>query len=302
MGNSSGTGRKKDPTLVFGGSCQQDAQEYFSFIIDQLHDETNRFRDKPVNLTTVKDNDPKSLLHNAIEFWNTYSTKNDSIVDKYWRGLLVQGSGCKKCGHHTMNFQVSDLTTLGISSPNQTLESMLAEYTATEIPEGFRCYSCGSEGRERRLTFARMPDRFAVAFQRFHRDLSTSTTSKVGHRVVFPIQDLDLTPYFIGAGDQTIEGDDAAATIAREDRHFRGPFKYDCYAVMCHIGSDLGSGHYIAYVNDETSADPTDWIKFNDSRVTRVKVGTGGRGDELEKMYKDGNQQAYMVFYKRKSA
>jgi len=255
-----------------------------------------------VHLTAARDNDPKSLLHNAIEYWKAYKTMNDSIVDKYWRGLLVQSSTCQRCNDHSSSFQVSDITTLGIPDENQNLESMLADYTALEIPEGFKCEACGVVGRERKLSFARFPDRFAVAFQRFQRDFKTATVSKIGHRISFPIRDLDLTPYWLGPRDRAIDNDDAAAAVSREDRHFRGPFTYDCYAVICHIGSSLVSGHYIAYVKDQKSADPTDWIKYNDSRVTRVKVGTRGKDDNLEYMYGVGDQQAYMVFYKRQGA
>jgi ubiquitin carboxyl-terminal hydrolase 8 len=199
-----------------------------------------------------------------------------------------------------MAFQVSDLTTLGIPQTNRDLGSMLAEYTAVETPEDYRCEVCKSQGRQRKLSFARMPDRFAIAFQRFQRDYRTSTTSKISHRVTFPTQNLDLSPYWIGPQDRFINGDPEAANMAREDRHFKGPFLYDCYAVICHIGSDLSGGHYIAYVRDESSNDPTDWFKFDDSRVDKVKVGSTEPRDELEKMYKSGNQQAYMVFYKRK--
>ena len=86
-----------------------------------------------------------------------------------------------------------------------------------------------------------------------------------------------------------------------EDRHFAGRMKYDCYAVTVHVGTGINGGHYYAYVQDDSSPDPTDWFRCNDENVDRVKIGAGPgvSGDMTEQMYQSGNASAYMIFYRR---
>ena len=198
-----------------------------------------------------------------------------------------------------MSFQLSDMTVLGIPDRTNTLEAMLRSYTEADHPIDYSCQECRQPGRYRQLLFARMPDRLAFTFQRFR---STGPRSqKNAARVSFPTHNLDMSPYWIEPKDRTINSaeDGEVARIASSDRHFQGPFLYDCYAVICHVGSTLTAGHYISYVRDESSADPTDWIKFDDACVTPIKVGSNQKEDYLEKLYHSKTQQAYMVFYKR---
>ncbi|KAL2260209.1 hypothetical protein VTK26DRAFT_5871 [Humicola hyalothermophila] len=296
-------GRKKSETEIFGGPSQQDAQEFYSFIMDNIHDETNVRRDrkppKEEKPYTPKDG---SVIHNAMDYWRDYSSASASIVDKYFRGLEVFISRCHNptCRQEIRLFQPCDVWILnlaGMSDPTD-LDSLLVNHQTAEHFPDLVCETCNKPGRTRRAKFARLPDRLAFCLNRFHnagnRFLSTGTgTGKIHTKVRFPIRDLDLTRY-------CAEPDPDMANGAG-DRHFAGRMRYDCYAVTVHVGQGINGGHYYSYVQDETSRDPTDWFRCNDEVVDRVKIGAapGTPGDLTEAMYQSGNASAYMVYYRR---
>jgi ubiquitin carboxyl-terminal hydrolase 8 len=294
-------GHKLPERETFGGKEQQDAQEFFSFLITQLHDETNRHRDKPGDVPRPSGNDGRSLLHLAIEYYNSYSLYNDSIIDRYWRGIDAQVISCSNCDEQSEAMQVFDLITLAIPHERKPckIETMLAQFTEVEWPENCNCEKCGKP-KCRRMALARMPDRLHIQFRRFG-----TTLRKVSAPVEFPLLNLDMMPYFIPPSQCNIQKDASGtdgeiARMASEDRHFRGPFKYECYAVIHHIGATIHGGHYKAYVRDEDSADPHAWFEFNDTQVTTHHIGGERDNGMLRRLYGHGEGQPYMVFYKRK--
>ncbi|GAB1315712.1 ubiquitin-specific protease doa4 [Madurella fahalii] len=299
-------GRQKPEAEVFGGHCQQDAQEFYSFIMDNIHDETNTRRDRQPS-KEEKPYTPKdgTIIQNAMDYWRDYSSASASIVDKYFRGLEVFISRChnRDCRQELRLFQPCDVWILNLAGANDPtdLDSLLANHQTSEHFPDLVCETCNKPGRTRKAKFARLPDRLAFCLNRFHNaggggllsSSSSNRTGKIHTKVRFPIRDLDLTRY-------CAEPDpDMAST---RDTHFAGRMKYDCYAVTVHVGQGINGGHYYSYVQDELSRDPTDWFRCNDEVVDRVKIGTGGAAgssDLTETMYQSGNASAYMVYYRR---
>ncbi|KAK4043105.1 hypothetical protein C8A01DRAFT_43891 [Parachaetomium inaequale] len=295
-------GRKKPDCDVFGGCSQQDAQEFYSFIMDNIHDETNVRRNrKPPK--EEKPYTPKNgtIIQNAVDYWRDYSKASASIIDKYFRGLEVFISRCHNgaCRQEIRLFQPCDVWILnlaGMGDPTD-LDSLLANHQTSEHFPDLVCETCNKPGRTRKAKFARLPDRLAFCLNRFggsggggfsNRLMSSG---KIHSKVRFPIRDLDLTRY-------CAEPDPDMATT--DDRHFAGRMRYDCYAVTVHVGQGINGGHYYSYVQDETSKDPTDWFRCNDDVVDRVKIGSAMPGDLTEAMYQSGNTSAYMVYYRRR--
>ncbi|KAK4105263.1 cysteine proteinase [Parathielavia hyrcaniae] len=291
--------KKKPDCDVFGGNSQQDSQEFYSFIMDNIHDETNTRRDrkppKEEKPYTPKDG---TIIQNAMDYWRDYSKASSSIVDKYFRGLEVFISRChnRDCRQEIRLFQPCDVWILnlaGMGDPTD-LDSLLANHQTSEHFPDLVCETCNKPGRTRKAKFARLPDRLAFCLNRFNSAGGggfSSRSGKIHSKVRFPIRDLDLTRY-------CAEPDPDKATT--DDRHFAGRMVYDCYAVTVHVGQGINGGHYYAYVQDETSRDPTHWFRCNDDVVDRVKIGTGMPGDLTEAMYQSGNTSAYMVFYRRR--
>lgn len=69
-----------------------------------------------------------------------------------------------------------------------------------------------------------------------------------------------------------------------------GPYIYNAYAVIRHLGSTLGSGHYVAMVKDKSRGC---WRQFNDERVADFEPGNLPPSERLQ------NEKAYIVFYER---
>ncbi|KAH6618148.1 hypothetical protein B0J18DRAFT_272577 [Chaetomium sp. MPI-SDFR-AT-0129] len=304
-------GSRKLDSEVFGGCSQQDAQEFYSFIMDNIHDETNIRRDR----TPPKEDKqytPKngSIIQNAIAYWRDYSQYSSSLIDKYFRGLEVFISRCQNpaCRQEIRLFQPCDVWILNLAGMGDItdLDALLANHQTSEHFPDLICETCNTPGRMRKARFARLPDRLAFCLNRFNSAgaggdfgfgsrLLPSSSGKIHSKVRFPIRDLDLTRYCAEPDPQQTNG----AT----DRHFAGSMVYDCYAVTVHVGPGINGGHYYSYVQDEMSKDPTDWFRCNDEVVSRVKVaGGGGRvvGDVTEDMYQNGSASAYMVYYRRR--
>ncbi|KAK3939081.1 hypothetical protein QBC46DRAFT_263966 [Diplogelasinospora grovesii] len=295
-------GTQKPDSEVFGGPCQQDAQEYYQFLTDNLHDETNVRRDKKQPPEKTYTREDGTVIQNAVDYWSAYSTASASIIDKYFRGLMVFIDTCQSCHRETRSFQPSDvwiLSLAGASDPTD-LDALLSKHQAPETFPELKCEKCKEPGRTRRIKFGRMPDRLAFCFNRFQQhSLRRNASSKIHTKVRFPIRDLDLTRYMAQPNPDVF--DETSSEI--KDAHFVGGMRYDCYAVTVHTGQGINGGHYYAYVQDELSKDPTDWFKCNDDSVTRVKIGTGRDGDvATEHMYQHGPASAYMVYYRRQGA
>jgi ubiquitin carboxyl-terminal hydrolase 8 len=278
---------------VFGGPSQQDAQEFYSFILANLHDETNMRRDvlPPRGVKQYSSADG-TVVQNAMDAWNTYRQHSNSIIDRYFRGLDVFVIRCvnPKCRLEQRTFQPSEMCILPVGALKDRnpieLVDLLDTAHAPETIDGSTCERCKTNNRQHEHHFARLPDRLAFCLSRFQ----DATSPKLANKVRFPIRNLDLTSYMA-------EPDPVGK--ATPDRHYAGRMLYDCYAVTVHLGADITGGHYISYVQDEQSRDPSDWWKCDDEWVERVKIGSGAPGDGKEAMYRSKAASAYMVYYRR---
>jgi ubiquitin carboxyl-terminal hydrolase 8 len=294
-------GSTKREAEIFGGSAQQDCQEYYQFITDNIHDETNVHRDRKGKGDREYTREDGTVVEIAMKAWEEYSKANKSLIDKYFRGLLAWASQCHNCGYLTYTFHPSDvwilpLTRIG-NDESTTLDRLMAkdcereEFSPKEHPD-LKCDKCAKAGRSRQMRYARMPDRLAICFNRFETSYQTNSITKKMAKVTFPIRNLDLTKYFINQTE----------SATPDDHHFGGQMLYDCYAVTVHMGKGINGGHYYSYVRDDQARDPSDWFLCNDESVTRVRIGSNRPGDRTETMYQDGNTCAYMVYYQRQGS
>jgi ubiquitin carboxyl-terminal hydrolase 8 len=89
---------------------------------------------------------------------------------------------------------------------------------------------------------------------------------------------------------QPIAGDVPGKGLQDPTSATEPPFTYDAYGVLRHLGSSMGSGHYISLVRD---ASRQCWRKFDDGRATDFNPRDMSFKDRLQ------NEQAYIVFYER---
>ncbi|KAK0739115.1 hypothetical protein B0T21DRAFT_137013 [Apiosordaria backusii] len=277
---------------LFGGRDQHDAQEFYNFILQTIDDETNTRRDREPDVENEYPATDGTPVQNAAKFWNKYIEGYNSLVSKYFRAVDVYIDTCSHCNYVFHRFELSDFRVLPIPDKYKrtdpiNMEKLLDHITEPQALPDSECEKCKKKGtRSRILKWGRMPDRLVICFSR------SGAHGKIRNIVRFPIQSLDLRPYFAGPANEHLDPG---------DHHFEGDMVYDCYAVTVHIGASVTTGHYVEYVKDDISRKPENWWKCNDQDVTQIKVGPNF-SQNTEQLYggQNGNETAYLVYYERR--
>lgn len=288
-----------------------DSHEFSRLLFTEMHDETNRVRDRdPVKTWKPVLPSNKCVLEGAVDCWNSYALANNSIIDKYWMGLELQIIVCNSCGHRITRAEEFDHIVINPPkrSPTVTMEQLLVEYFGEDPISGYKCDGCGAQTCVLRRRLARLPDLFCVMFSRFEF-VNERQSYKITTNIDFPHRDLDLTPYSIQSqpkealmlGDGRPSGLTSAPTV--KDHHFGSPFRYEAYAVVQHSGELIG-GHYVSIIRDGPDGPDgrSQWHIADDSRIRPHEVGPSrtDKGAQFLHEQSRAGMQAYMVFYQRK--
>ncbi|BFZ08637.1 hypothetical protein BsWGS_11676 [Bradybaena similaris] len=86
----------------FFGYAQHDAHEFLAFLLDGLHEDLNRIRQKPYTETIDSDGRPDEMV--AAEAWAQYKRRNDSVVVDLFQGQYKSKLVCPKCGKVSITF------------------------------------------------------------------------------------------------------------------------------------------------------------------------------------------------------
>lgn len=80
---------------TFSGYSQHDAQEFLAFLLDGLHEDLNRIKQKPY--VEIPDSDGRPDEEVAEERWRLHLQRNDSIVVDLFQGLYKSEVYCPFC-------------------------------------------------------------------------------------------------------------------------------------------------------------------------------------------------------------
>ncbi|CAI9274637.1 unnamed protein product [Lactuca saligna] len=86
----------------FSGYNQHDSQELLAFLLDGLHEDLNRVKQKPYFET--KDSDGRADEEVANEFWSYHKARNDSIVVDVCQGQYKSTLVCPVCDKISITF------------------------------------------------------------------------------------------------------------------------------------------------------------------------------------------------------
>ncbi|KAJ0565226.1 putative ubiquitinyl hydrolase 1 [Helianthus annuus] len=86
----------------FSGYNQHDSQELLAFLLDGLHEDLNRVKQKPYIET--KDSNGRPDEEVANEFWSYHKARNDSIVVDVCQGQYKSTLVCPDCGKISITF------------------------------------------------------------------------------------------------------------------------------------------------------------------------------------------------------
>ena len=87
----------------FEGYRQQDAQEFLSVLLDQLHEDLNRITDKPYIELLEKQENENDLIASK-RWWDLHKKREDSIIIDLFNGQLKSETICQVCGKSSITY------------------------------------------------------------------------------------------------------------------------------------------------------------------------------------------------------
>ena len=287
-------GRLKDE---WGIDRQQDAKEFFDFIVDCLHEDMNRNFDRtPLRPLTDEEEGVREtwpIQRAAKVEWDRYLHREQSFISSLFAGQHASRLRCTTCSSTSTTYEPFYSISIEIprSSPRRGMHDLhrcLQSYCQEERLAGEEVWRCPHCKREREATkqiiLTRAPQFLVIHLKRF--EVRKGDAKKVHTPINFPLHGLDIGEYMVRDGvprPQYQSHDDPATSP---------PYVYDCYAVMRHIGNTGNGGHYISFVKDRVR---NCWRKFDDEKVTEIDPAKL-KGDKALQ-----NEQAYLLFYGRSS-
>ncbi|KAK5642856.1 hypothetical protein RI129_009023 [Pyrocoelia pectoralis] len=204
---------------------QHDSSEFLGYLLDTLHEQ-----EKSVCAPRISDS--RSPSSSNLENQTT-------IVQRSFGGRVVTISRCGTC--HMQSARVDSFRELQLSFPNSlgnhSVQSLLDYYLQPEKLCGDNQYHCdtcrGLTDGERVTRVEELPARLVLTLKHFHYDPLSQRRAKL-------LQHVALDSFV----------------------HIENT-KYELYASVVHVGSNLDSGHYYTYARNNV-----DWYKFNDCLVT----------------------------------
>lgn len=239
----------------FGGYDQHDAQEFLAYLLDGLHEDLNRVKDKPY--VEIKDSDGRSDETVAAESWFSHLKRNKSVIVDLFQGQLKSTLQCRVCSFTNIKFDPFMYLTLpialGSSHILQDTNECLEAFTTRETLSGDECWRCSKckefVEAEKKFDLWKTPPILVVHLNRFKFSRRYKRV-KVQDKVSFPLTGWDLRKHFPYA----------------QHLHKVAPL-YDLYAVANHHGTSEG-GHYTSYCLDEGTGQ---WLHYNDDRLEVVE-------------------------------
>ena len=228
--------------------------------------------------------------------------RDNSLIGNLFAGQHASKLTCATCGTTSTKYEA--FWSISVEIPHDRacdVRDCLRSYCSAEhldTEDSWRCPRCKAPREAtKKITITRAPDTLVVHFKRFSASRGESAR-KIRTPIYFPLQGLDMGPFmepsitpeqesYVRSNARDAE---AQLTGLRTDPAMNGPYMYNAYAVIWHVGNTLGSGHYIAFVKDKAKGC---WRAFNDERIHDFEPANLSEKDRLQ------NEKAYVVFYER---
>ncbi|KAF5863737.1 ubiquitin-specific protease doa4 [Aspergillus alliaceus] len=277
---------------------QQDAKEFFDFVVDCLHEDLNiNWQRNPLRPLTFEEEMQRERMAVAkvskIE-WDRYCHREESFISSLFAGQHASRLRCTTCKRTSTTYEAFYSISIEIPpSGAGDIYQCLRSYCQEEMLSGdevWKCPYCKCERvATKQIIITRAPQILVVHFKRFSAS-KTQSARKIHTPIEFPLHGLRMDDFVYSQASLELNGD-SKSTVARDTTLATvPPFTYDAYGVLRHIGSSMGSGHYISLVRDGARQC---WRRFDDERVIDFNPRDLRYKDRLQ------NEQAYIVFYER---
>ena len=285
----------------WGVDRQQDAKEFFDFLVDCLHEDLNEHWNRtPLRPLTLREEMERERMPvwtvSRIE-WNRYTHREKSWITELFAGQHASRLRCTTCQNTSTTYEA--FYSISVEIPRSSgrrpwdIHDCLRSYCQEEKLSGdevWKCPNCKCEREAtKQITITRAPQVLVVHFKRFEMQKGQSA-KKIHTPIGFPLFGLNMEPYMIPQASKEAH-DHLRVDESIQDAATKPPYLYDAYAVMRHLGTSGNGGHYISLVRD--AARGNIWRKFDDERVTDFDP------NKLKPDHRLQNEQAYLVFYGR---
>jgi len=254
-------------TAISISGDQNDFQEFLILIMDSLHDALSY--ETQMNIVGEEHTKMDKLSKAAYQNFIKHFEKDYSIFVKLFNGQ-INTLTIGECGHESNIFDPIKFFPLVVPASqtplkledlfqNYVSESQLKESESHD--ERWFCDKCnGKVNATSKNSIWDLPQYLIISLGRYQY---FPRLCKINTPIVYPIENLDMSPYYTGFKNQSL--------------------KYNLYAVSNHFGSQSG-GHYTAFRKNPNNK----WYHFNDESVQEVS--------DLNSLVHTG---AYCLFYER---
>ncbi|XP_076947042.1 ubiquitin carboxyl-terminal hydrolase 24-like [Bidens hawaiensis] len=264
------------PNSFSGRSRQEDAQEFLSFVMHQMHDELHKLEGQIPLVNGGKVSLVSSVSDDEDDSWETVGPRNKTTITRtqsfipsklshIFGGQLrsvVKARGNKP----SATIQPFLLLHLNIyPDPVNTIEDALHLFSAPETLEGYRASSAGKAelvSASKSVKILELPEIIILHLMRFSYGSQGST--KLLKPIYFPLE--------------LVLNRDLLVSPTTEVR------KYELVATITHHGREPSNGHYTADILHSSGK----WLRFDDSSVDSISTN------------KALHDQAYVLFYKQR--
>ncbi|KAJ3580258.1 hypothetical protein NPX13_g313 [Xylaria arbuscula] len=254
--------RANGQMLRFGDSNQHDSDEFITFMIGQLEIET-RYK---LTKNTLSQIDTTQAVGFVADRWGNRT--NNTIVSQYWYSLELHTFSCKSC--RARNYVVAEAERYSFPVPTDQKGGSLAEFVDQHfetLEVESECDVCGSRGKTFTKKLVRQPPLLRMILQRTDQ----TSSKKLLTPMKFPLENWDFKKHAL---DSDSVSQIASLLGGEAAEGFVSDTVYSLYAVVCHAGTTLNSGHYVCY----TKTDKGTWTLLNDTRITTgISAATAAR-------------------------
>jgi ubiquitin carboxyl-terminal hydrolase 8 len=277
----------------WGIDRQQDAKEFFDFLVDCLHEDLNvnwtRTPLRPLTPAEEMQRERTSIEKASQIEWDRYAHRDYSFVSSLFAGQHASRLRCTTCRGTSTTYEAFYSISIEIpQSGSGNIYDCLRSYCQEEMLSGDEVWKCPYCRCEREATkqiiLTRLPQFLVIHFKRFSAS-KTESARKIHTPIDFPLYGLNMDPYMIQRSRPSITNGEVHVDAA-----ITPPFSYDVYGVLRHLGSTGNGGHYISMVRDPGRGI---WRRYDDERTTDIDPAKLAPRDRLT------NHEAYIVFYQR---
>ena len=277
----------------WGIERQQDAKEFFDFLIDCLHEDLNinwqRTPLKPLTTAEEMQRERTPIDRASLIEWQRYTHRDYSFVSSLFAGQHASRLRCTTCRNTSTTYEA--FYSISVEIPQSGLGNIydcLRSYCQEEMLSGEEVWKCPHCRCEREATkqiiLTRLPQFLVIHFKRFSAS-KTESARKIHTPIDFPLYGLNMDKYMISRSPLAITDGET-----KVDAAITPPFSYDAYGVLRHLGSTGNGGHYISMVRDPGRGI---WRRYDDERTADFDPAKLAARDRLT------NHEAYIVFYQR---